>query len=331
MKCTPEKNLFVVNTPWQLINANEAISAFNMENNILIVDVTSNLLNTRQIQALIQQDDWISIVYLTSNQSNFLQYAKVIKNCKKNHYDKIFISWSWFTQILFANIVSRDAYIVDDGLATITHYNELQLGKKNYRTFFKKKLRFALFGYKVFTFKKIDFFTSFSLSNVNNIKVKRHDFKRIRDQFGISNFQKNEYVYIIGQPLVEKKMMSQKMYDRYIIGICEHFQGCNIVYIPHRDEKIIFKYFRSFNGLELKTIDQPIELLLLGNKEIPKAIVGFFSSALVNIKHILGAVEGVYYVDIPNKYINKNFYKQVLQNNKSYIVFSKIKKIDLNI
>jgi len=331
MKTTLKKNLFVISTPWQLVNAYEAISTFNTENNVLIVGATSNPLNIRQIQALIQPSDWSLIIYLSDNKSNFLQYAAVIKDCKKIHYDKIFINWNWFTQIIFSNVVFNDAYIVDDGLATITHYNEIRLGEKKYQEFFKKKLRFILFGFKVFTSKRISFFTSFSLPNSDNIKIKHHDFQRIRGKYCTNNFQKTKDMFIIGQALTEKNMMSQKLYNQYIAGICRYFQSCNVLYIPHRDEKNIFRYIDSFDGLEFKIIDQPLEIFLLENKTIPRAIVGLFSSVLVNIKQLLNSAENIYYVYVPNSHINTGPYKRILQNNRSHIIFSKINRIELNI
>jgi len=330
MTDSTKKNLFMVSTPWQLVNASEAISAFNAKGNVLIVRATSNQINIRQMQALLQPDDWSSIVYLSNNKSNFLQYAKVIKDCKKTHYDKIFIGWDWFSQILFSNVVFNDAYIIDDGLLTITHYNELRLGVKKYQEFFKKKLRFILFGFKVFTFKRIGFFTSFLLPNLDNIKIKRHNFQSIRKKYSAKNFQKNKDVFIVGQALTEKEVMSQKLYNQYIAGICRYFQGCNVLYIPHRDEKNIFRFVDSFDGMELKIIDQPLEIFLLESKVTPKAIVGLFSSLLVNVRQLLNSSKNIYYIHIPDSYINTGPYKQILQNNRSYIIDSKINKIELD-
>ena len=122
-------------------------------------------------------------------------------------------------------------------------------------------------------------------------------------------------------------MMDREIYRQYICSVYKRFLESRVVYIPHRDETFVLENSQLFGDIEVKEIDKPLEFFLLENCIIPKAVVGLFSSALVSINQLFHNYKEVYYLDVLSSHINEGPYKQVLQNNKSYIVSSKIKKL----
>lgn len=326
MKNDSHKNLFVISTPWQLVNAYEAKTFFDLSGGVLIIDATSNLSNIQQIKSLINTNDWDSVSFLTKHKSNFLQYVKLIKQLQRNNYAKVFVDWNWFTQVLIANITHESAYIVDDGLATVTYYRDMQARALDTRILLKKKIRFLLFGLKISTPNRVNFFTSFDLNSFGNTQVVRHHFQRIEGMYPVQDFAATNDVFIIGQALVEKGAMREEVYNQYIKSICQYFKGHSLIYIPHRDEQVIYDTIGRFDNLVLKVIEQPVEVFLLKNKLKP-IVVGLFSSSLVNVAALFQDLNSVYYVDVAESHLESGPYQDTLLNNKAYIVAVGIKRL----
>jgi hypothetical protein len=160
------KNLFVVRTPLQLINALEAKYHFKTQNNILIVVYSVNQTDKEQMNKIINEKDWNEIIKLNQKgkKSIFFEYIKLIKKLQKEPVDKLFIVFFKGLQKLFiSNIRTKETYLIDDGLASLKIQSELpQLIQRGNLI---KELRYRIVGLKTEITKIPDFFTAYNLTS----------------------------------------------------------------------------------------------------------------------------------------------------------------------
>lgn len=78
-------NLFFVSSPFQLINAMEAISYYKCKNNILILREQENILAESHIDNIIEYNDWDTIIRLPkkSKPSIYPRLVSLLKKIKK--------------------------------------------------------------------------------------------------------------------------------------------------------------------------------------------------------------------------------------------------------
>ncbi len=121
-------NLLIVRTPFQLINAYEAVNYFKLKNNILIVIDNGTKNNKKQLTGLIEDDFWKTIVRFGSeSKSNFFSYISLIKNLNKIKIDNFFIGsgFNKIQQILVSNLDANNKYFIDAGTSTLVTYKNI--------------------------------------------------------------------------------------------------------------------------------------------------------------------------------------------------------------
>jgi|GEM_PF-1003687 len=289
-----KKNLFVIASPLQFLNAIEAMKAFETKNNILLLmyDTKMNNIDAQQKKDLIVKNDWEKIIEydLGTVKKNIRLFSqvKLIKRLKEFKYNYIISGEEGtFNRILFANLISNSIYLVDDGTATILTYLK---EKDNYysKLPFTKRLkyiRYMLFGLKYINKNKIIFFTTFNIESTENIKVVKHNFNYLKSKIEKENKCSN--IYFLGQSLVSAGYLEQKSYIEYIEKVISYYSNKNIIYIPHRSE-IINKDYNKFINERFQIIESvgPIETTFINNKIYPQIIISFFSSALFTLEKI---------------------------------------------
>ena len=84
-------NLFLVRSPFQLINAIEAANYFKSDKNILIIIYTDIAANNTQIKKVLKLFKWDDIIYLNkkNSQSKYFEYASLLLRIKKSSFKKI--------------------------------------------------------------------------------------------------------------------------------------------------------------------------------------------------------------------------------------------------
>jgi hypothetical protein len=325
-------NLFIIDNPWRFINAIEALNHFKTTNNILVIRKTKNDKNTQQVNNLINKSDWHKIIYMpVNNRSNFINYVKIIKQLKLENYNNIFISWDWFDRLVFANLNFKQAYTVDDGTSIINIYKQIKNNTENVSL--KNKLKCLLFGLKIKSNKSINFFTSFNLSSFDKHLVVKNNLSTLTKSYKLIEFKKTNAVYIIGQPLVTKNMISSYDYLTIIKTICNHFifkfgTDIEIIYIPHRDENIDAKHLLRKNNIKIMNINQPIEKYFLESKIFPSCVVSFFSTALFNLDFIFNENANCYFYEIPENTL-LGYQKTELLNTLEYFKYTNVKKLEI--
>lgn len=303
------KNIFFINSPFQLLCAIEAKAFFNLNNSILIIfnkgkgrnyDQISNLLSNYQSSF----DEVIELEYklksLTGWLNGFKKFERLIKCFPK--VGTIFIG-DYRNGLVrhFHNSVSyENIYIIDDGFATINVYKKI---KNTFNYDYKEKIKLILsfFRYRYKINENITFFTMFaplfSKENVIN-----NEFINI---FHNISKKTSENIYFLGTPLVEDKIVSKEYYLKKIKEITDHFGSVSVTYFPHRREER-----KKLREIELKTeikvqeISIPIELYLM-DAEWPSKVISFYSTALYSISKMFSKIE-VYAINIESTEINSS-------------------------
>ena len=126
-------NVFIINSPLQLLSAIEAKLHFKTKNNILIIMYCSDERTNKQINALIKMHPWENTITLP-RQSKIIRIPKLIKALKKygTHIETVFNSSidNINSQVLLSNFTPKQLCYIDDGMSFI-RFNEKLIKNKS--------------------------------------------------------------------------------------------------------------------------------------------------------------------------------------------------------
>tara|TARA_R110002072_G_C7974062_1_gene535130 strand:+ start:2345 stop:3334 length:990 start_codon:yes stop_codon:yes gene_type:complete len=287
------KNLFIVRSPLQFLNAIEAREKFACNNTVLVLMFNTNIKNTEQMRSLLKVDEWNEIIEYDQQKiprlKRFIAQATLVKTLKKQPYHYVFSGdFGTINQIIISNVKAEEIYLVDDGMATIAIYNKI----RNQHYFREQSLsskmkfyRYKLAGLTYLIKQAINFYTIYEIKSTDLIQVKYHEFNHLKSH-QLQQCQHTELTYLIGQNMIQSGLMDADTYILYIKKIIANYSG-DIIYIPHRTEVGI----RELKKLEsdrftIKKSTGAIEIVLLNDGIYPAHIVSFFSSALFNLDKI---------------------------------------------
>lgn len=284
-----KKNLFLVASPLQFLNALEAKNHFKTTNNTLVLQYNSSGIN--QEKNLLNTDEWDEVIIYDKGKMykhfKFFHHVKLIKYLKKFQYDYIFSGEEGiFARIIFANLTSNNIYLVDDGTATISTYDKIKPSYYKNLPFSAKKrfYRYLLAGLKYYNKNNINFFTTFTLQATKETKVIQHKFPYLKSK--MKNLEKTDTIYFLGQDLVNN-YMEPSAYLGYVKKFIDQHQDKKIIYVPHRSETVTDLYKELLSDkFQIQPSQGPIELILITQNIYPTMIVSFFSSALFNLEKI---------------------------------------------
>lgn len=296
-----KKNLFIVASPLQFLNAMEAMHYFKTSCNILILIYNSSLNETDYNQKLnlLDVNEWEEVIYYDlaqiAKKRRFFEQVKLIKKLKKDTYTYLFSGdFGTIQQALMANLDIENIYLLDDGTASLVTYEVLKDKHFIEQLTFSKKMklmRYRLMNLKYKIEQDINFFTIYNLKPLPHMKVIQHDFRYLKKS-RLRACKKSNNIYILGQNLVEVGWITEEKYLQYLEKIIEKLlkeHSGKIIYKPHRSEKITMSYYSLQS--EYFLIDQdinkgPIETSLINENIYPSVIVSFFSSALFSLDKI---------------------------------------------
>jgi len=304
-----KKNLFIISSNLQFINAMEAVEYFKLDNiiflfiNISIEEIIINFYTS--IFNNIKYNFYFYKKGLLSDVNNI----KIINNLKKYNYNYIFLGYfSHQNRLISCNLLYKNLFLIDDGTYTIILHKELffkeffgtsMLITNKYRNkqklynfiFFIKKLFYISFNLKNdFKSYELNFFTIYNLKKTKNEKIIYNNFFYLKNKISEKKYSYDKHkVFFLGQALYNILDVSTDDYIFYIKKIIYLYKKSNIsiIYIPHyrEDNEVLIKLskFKS-DYFEIKKIDIPIELYLINSSILPFKIASFFSSALFSIK-----------------------------------------------
>ena len=303
------KNLFIVGTPLQLINAIEAINHFKLENNILVIVHRSLEANKNQIDEIRTLYKWEKIIDIKySKHSSLLRYVQLVKDLKRDTYKYIFFpKLEVVPKIVIANVEKEKVFLLDDGGLTVSIY-EKYIKPNKLNKYNLKELRFLLFGLKIKIRDKINLFTYFDLEPVNGIEVIKNNLTYLKNKIKDAK-RDDSIIYFLGQPI--SGLIDDASYRSSLKSIIEKYNK-KLIYIPHRGEskeKIEFLSELNNESFSIKDIDMPVELFFLNNNIYPTHVISYYSTALATLSLI--------YEDSIINYI------KMPQNTKNKVVFDK--------
>lgn len=288
-------NLFVIESPLQLINALEAKEYYKLEPQecMLYISRPDNKRTLLQIQRNLNEDDWYNVKILGFGEGKVtwvtrqLALKNELKKLGRLNISKIFLGdyRSDLMKALISSVSYNELIILDDGAATINTYHRI-LNKGITPSTKQNKIKAVInkilnLNYKEDIDTNVTFFTVFDISSYKNITVIKNEYKHLKSFLKEKKYE--NIVYFLGAPLVEKKILQNKeVYFSYLKKINNYYQGLKVVYVPHRaeDNEKLMEIETKLN-ITIKKIDTPIEHYLCGQTTLPATIASFYSSALM--------------------------------------------------
>lgn len=343
-----EVNMFVAESPLQLINCVEAAVWAGGKKNILIVKYSNepgraeNYLQLRNAIDLFAWDlvikyPFIANVNQISRLNNEIKFIKRIADAHKN-VNYLFIGEfrSLWMRKIRSVISPKVTYLVDDGNITL-QMQDIYFSKtmfdltlvESMRTYglvakakaFIKEVLLLQLKSKNMSKVPINLFTVFNILPVDGQIVKKNKFVYFRGLQKQSGIVEERKVYYFGSKYSEAGVLSQKDELSFLKSCFGFFltKKIPVVYIPHRDdsdEKI--GLISSYEGVEVKRLHMPAELYMLIAKRRPIFIAGAYSTALHNLP-ILYSFKVVYSFALPFHLIASRFRVEIMKSYKNLI------------
>lgn len=304
-----KKNLFIINSPLQFLNAQEAIYQFKLKNVVFVMIYNRNEKNIMQLEEQIKKINNCEVIrFYPSKGNRFLGYINLIKQLKKYQYDKIFtgeLEDSNF-RILIANLEKEKLYLLDEGTSTVIDYETIikqnKLNKYSY-----KELRYLLVGFKIKLKDTISFFTYFDLAPLQDGEVVRNKLEYMKKDFKQNYIDYSNILFFIGQP---RFIFAEKDEFKIILkNVIQKYKDKKILYIPHRGELNINDEIKNIDeNIEILELNQPIEQYFLQNGIYPKYIISCLSTALFTTKMLFEDCS-VEYIQIKKPNMNLSYMK----------------------
>jgi len=311
-----EKTLFLIDTPIQMFNVQEAISEYKIE----YYDVMT--LDCCRADAYLQLMNLIK--HLTPRHA--IHVPKVVGSIEDRigiyaqHID--FLIQQRYTKVIFSNIRQQwqrdivcslpDCKIVlmDEGNATLSFYHFLFSN----RIFFdfppdpdhERAERAAKtrkkFGISVNQPDRLELFTIFSLPALPWLSLRKNSMNALSRFHTIND--KNQ-VLILGAGVVEIKYLTADEYIFLLNRVKSHYPDKHIIYQPHRiSPPELIEQIKIRTQFEIMRLDQPVEKWLHQNNNPPATVVSLISTALSTCSLCFPALD-VVMLDPPKKVWSK--------------------------
>lgn len=343
-------NLFIVESPFQLLSAIEANKYFENEENVLIIKYSSyrtHKQNNEQMSLLKSYITWNRIYEIkpsfSTKQSN-LKLLYFIKKIKKRYtsINRIFIGEyrSWVEREYLNILNPKQCFILDDGNMTIElqksfiptaeyYYFGSSLMKKFIDKLQHKIFTFLLFGLNKIR-KDINIFTCFNLESYSDKQIIiKHSFEYLKEKSEEKEILENT-VYFFGANLSELDLISEQEEMKILKKISYYFNDKNIklIYLPHRRElPKKLEFIKNNLGIELRYSKYPAEIEFILMNEKPQYLASIVSTALHTVSKIVSFDEIIAF-KLPLDKINKMYLEDIVTTYEEYKKIMKV--INLN-
>lgn len=320
-------NIFIVDSPFQLMCATEASNYFKSENNYLIIRETGEIRNQEQIDKILQYFPWDNIITVKYDKyTQFFKFLILVVKFKFYRVDKLFIGEfrSDIMWIFINNLQLDSVFLLDDGSHTIDVQNNsfMNLDKINNNINKLKKNIVKLFLLKNIDRKVLDLFT------IYDFEKKYYGQRIIKNEFSFlqtrmlhqKRVEKDNIVYFIGSNMVENGMLDKEYFFSIMKKIKNYYTTKNLklMYIPHRREDHI--KLKNLD-IELEYFNLPIELEFLVTGKKPVHIASFASTALYTLKALYD-IKNIDSFLINYDYLKKEYHEKfisIYEYHKNYM------------
>ena len=267
------KQLFIVESPFQLINAFEAIHTFKSDGQCLFVRFSGNSSNDLQIRdtlTKLEVKKIATIKELTINSSNRnpvdylkLLYWKLYFLLNIGRFHKVFIG-NYDSPFMRLVIGARsDVVLLDDGFKSLQIQNSFT--EDHY----------------------FDWFSIFDLKALSNQTISPNTYTYLHKNLPERPLTVKREVLFIGSKMSEIGVLSEGAYMHLMGQIAKRFSQETLIYIPHRGEsETKLDKLSKIKNLRIKSLSYPVELLAIFDPISPKTIASFYSTALITLSKI---------------------------------------------
>ena len=360
-------NVFVIESPTQVLNALEASQYFKFEHKVLIILLTG-LFEKEYYEKIIDWSYWenvqfIPFYYITKNfdfgtnrPKNLYEKAIEIiltidQALKRRRLDNVARSVGLAENVIlgnyrsdlsthmrhFANTVRfRRLYIIDDGTDTIL-INDQRKKEKSCQ-YIKTPQSMGLF--KRIKKKLRERFVDWNTKGVEHltyftcyeIDVMEEDTIEINSYEHIKSLARNapvdRSVMFLGQPLVDDGYLTEPNYMEYLDKVDKYFKTEELVYVPHpRETEKYIDIIKSRFNFQVKRFDAPIEYEIATRGTMPKCVSSFFCSALENCATMFGKIIDIKSFHVDAEELLKN--REVVAKIYSYFESTKDGSIEI--
>lgn len=263
-------NLYIVESPLQLLCAFEVITIDNQPYELLIRK-TGRGLNDVHLLNCVKILDLNYTLFELRPEYLFIDFSKnfvLFIRLYMANYNKVYFGsiYSSALKLIRKFLTYETALYLDDGAATIRAQLEISKNKLD----------------------KVNWFTFMNLQPLDNQLILKHSFMNLKEKF---KKKISSGVFFIGQPVEIMMGFEIEDYGRCVSKIAASLEnGETLKYIPHRVEKI--EHIINIPNIEILYLDVPIELYFLtcvGN--LPQKFYSCYSTALITLSCLFNEVE----------------------------------------
>jgi hypothetical protein len=324
---TTKPNLFVVDTPYQLLNAIEAVHSLQLTNNHLVVVRPTNLYNDR-FMPLIKASDWVTVSFPSLfiygrprvdqllgriggrwyyRYVHFQRMRTMAKLAARlRDVDKLFLGHYYAEEKRFmrhiANTIKHNTlYLLDDGTDTIfindrRHKTDSSDRKAPTKTgaswtsvakTIKTHLRTKYWHWYLAEAPRVTFFTIYDLDVRKGDRLIRNNYSYLRNVVPLRHTHMPDTVIFLGQCIAEG-YFEIDVHFAFLSKIRKYFAKEKIIYVAHpRESASCIARIREQLHCELWPSSSIIEYDLIVQGVKPKVVAGFVSSALITLAHLM--------------------------------------------
>ncbi|MDD2991792.1 MAG: hypothetical protein PHI64_22910 [Zoogloea sp.] len=286
-------NLYICRSPLQLLNCIEACEKLGQTggDNILLCAWRAEL-DRQLMQRLLDLYPRWSEVYFFSLYPTKNQIQPMLRILRRHrHFSKIFVGDTTHLINIFLNKLwhFESIYLIDDGASTIRRSalianRSLHLLRKNGspRSALSSLMQDALGLSPMFAYQA-QFFTYYEIQHPELAdKIVKNDLNFSKSH--IREKPRSQEVWFIGSDIRQVVLENRDDYCDFLAQVHRKINLSKVVYIPHRKEPdhYLAKISKRFD-MEVRRLDNILELELIHADALPQAFASFTSSALDTI------------------------------------------------
>jgi hypothetical protein len=294
-------NLFLIASPFQLLNAIEAKSHFSESAATLVMLHSADTQNNDQMMQILDLAPWNEVIIVKSRNPivTYLKAMSLLSRLRRSRvrFEKIFIGEfkSHTFHTFCQNLDAQQFFNLDDGVSTIelqrqvfvkpAYRLEKDKGLKHLLKYLIKSL-FSLNGNEEKNLK-FDLYTCFDLIEHAGQTIVVNEYRYLSQKIAKLNKLKTK-VYFYGSCISEKNIMGLESEITMLGKVKTHFSDREreLLYIPHRlDSPSKLSAIREL-GIRIKLLGHAAEIEPLLSGELPGEISSFFSTALYTLSKI---------------------------------------------
>lgn len=316
-------DLFVIDTPLQLLNAIEARHHFGIGPSPLLI-LKWNFWPKTAFERLLNELEWKGITWFEMDAikpafRHSLLDAKTVDRIneyvwtwqqylRRRNLEKTIRQFGPVDRLIAGSLInlgymchvvnyvpSNEIIAVDDGTFTldVAKFRSEKIEDNNqapssgYIKSIKKLIRERYVEWYTQQPRSIRFFTAYDVSfgPEDNVATNKYDWLKSR----ITKGNENGQIYFLGQPLIEDGYLDEATYFGYLEKIYLYFGGKSIFYLPHKRESArTVSIVENRLRLPIKRFNEPIEIALALGKTLPSTLASFHCSALESCAKIFG-------------------------------------------